>query len=1072
MWTRAGGVRITTGIHTRRHPSPTGLGFPCSLPIFIQTSSSAYADPRRVAHSFSTPSCAALLCTDWALTRTGDIVGLEIFACTMGPKSRSGFYLSRALALLLALLLGALLLALAVLAALYARSLQEAATAAELQETATAAEGAQTTGGSAAPPTPPSTQDAAGTASGSTERPGIWNQLRLPPSPVPEHYQLELWPRLEPDAQGAFPFSGQVNITLRCSSEEQGSVLLLHSLELNITRAALLELEEESRGRELGIERLWHSATHHYLVLELLEPLRPGQRYRLQLHYLGHLSRALVGLFISHYTDQGQNKVIVASQLEPTYARSVFPCFDEPAMKATFDTRIVHPPNYVALSNMPAISLSEREDDNGTKWAVTTFNTTLKMATYITAFVVCDFDYVNKTDERGREIRIWARKQVIQNGSVDFALNITGPILMFMEELLNVSYPLQKTDLVALPDFGAGAMENWGLMTFQEYSLVSDAHDKHAIAKTMISLIVSHELGHQWFGNLVTMKWWNDLWLNEGFASYLEYVGASYIDPKLELNELFLLISLQSMFTRDGRLSPRTVSVKKEDILLTNHIVPLFDVTTYSKGASFIRMVASFMTEKLFTKGLSTYLKKFAFSNVDQDDLWNQLQMVLDDQDEVQLPMSIQNIMDSWTWQKGIPLLTLNTSTGTITEEQFYEESEDKDVFHDNHTWIVPISWIKNGYKQPLIWLDNRSKVFPEMQLASEHEWIILNVNVTGYYRTNYDQQNWKRLIQQLEKDPKAIPVVNRVQMIEDAFALARAGYLDIETALGLTKYLAKEEELFVWHAVYRNSPFTIGTSAYYMALPLLKKYMLRRIAPIYHYYENVILSNFEESEEDYFVQMALGDLISTACSFALQECLHLARDLFSSWMSDTTNNEIPSSIRKSIFCYGIALGSDKEWDFAWAMYNSSSEGDFSDNLRYGLSCTKEPWLLNRYLEYALQLPLYPAQEIFESVLQNEIGRHIVWEFVTTHWEQINVVFEHSASLYNLVISAMGARAITDFQVQEIELFINTTLDDEYKLSAMEVLQYARNSTSTHWINKVTNNIHDWLRKNTDVADF
>nr|XP_033784954.1 aminopeptidase Q isoform X2 [Geotrypetes seraphini] len=935
----------------------------------------------------------------------------------MGPKSSaSGFYLSRAAAALLALLLAALVLALGALAALYARARLEAAgprsgAAASSAAAAAAEEAPELWSGSA--PT-------VGASAKPSRRPGVWDDPRLPASLSPVNYQLELWPMLEPDERGLHRLSGQVNISVLCA--EETDTVLLHSYRLNYSRVAVLA-PPSGEGR-VAVQDLWLAEKHQYVVLELRETLRAGRLYVLQLDFAGLLANDLSGLFVSYYEDFGVNKSLIASQLEPTFARSVYPCFDEPAMKATFNVRLVHPPDYVALSNMPAIATSEREDANGSKWAVTTFNTTLKMSTYITAFVVCDFDYVSRT-VRGNEIRIWARKEVVKIGSVDFALNITGPIFLYLEELLNVSYPLTKTDIVALPDFGAGAMENWGLMTFQELSLMYNPSQKFSNRKALICLIISHELGHQWFGNLVTMKWWNDIWLNEGFASYMEYLGASYIDPRLKLNELFLFFSLQAIFAQDGSVAHRPLSVKKEEIHLTTHIFPLFNMFTYIKGASFLRMISGFLTERLFTKGLSSYLKKFSFSNVDQEDLWSHLQTVIDEQNEVQLPTSLKNVMDSWTWGKGIPILTLNTSTGILTENQFYLLAGDKQNT-DNHTWIVPVSWIKNGYEQPLMWLDNRSKVFPEMQLSSEHEWILLNVNVTGYYRANYDQLNWDRLVLQLEKDPKAIPVANRVQLIDDAFTMAISEYIEIETALSITKYLAKEEEIIVWYTALKNMLHFENSLVTHKSFPLLKKYILKRISPIYHYYESLIQGDFDTTADDFFVQTSLETIIREACSFGLQDCLQLATNLYQRWMKDPSNHKIPHSIRRPIYCYGIAMGNEKEWEFAWEMYKESTASSQMNDLLYGLSCTREPWLLYR----------------FEDQL-----------------------------IYNSVLGVVIERISTDLQFQEVKLFINIALDEEHKVVATEELENAWN-TSMKWRNKVDTTVYDWLQKNTVDSEF
>uniref|UniRef100_A0A8C0UNL8 Laeverin n=1 Tax=Cyanistes caeruleus TaxID=156563 RepID=A0A8C0UNL8_CYACU len=629
--------------------------------------------------------------------------------------------------------------------------------------------------------------------------------------------------------------------------------------------------------------------------------------------------------------------ILIASQMEPTYARRVYPCFDEPAMKATFNIRIIHDPSYVALSNMPAIDVSEVKDENGSLWTVTTFNTSLKMSTYLTAFVICDFDYVTRT-ERGNEIRIWARKEAIKNGYVDYALNITGPIFSFLEDILNVSYPLPKTDLVALPDFGAAGMENWGLLIFQEASLMNVPSDDFTSRKAMIALIVSHELAHQWFGNLVTMNWWNDLWLNEGLTSYFEFLGATFVEPKLSLDKIFYAHIVQPILREDSETA-RSLSQSEDKIKGSFSLMSLFDNITYSKleNVSCTNCLPPQILMLLFVSSQS-YLKEFSFSNANQDDLWTHIQMVVDAQDEVQLPAPVKQIMDSWTCQNGFPVLTVNLTTGTIRQEHILI------IFSYllSNTWIIPISWMRNGSSQPLTWLDKSSKMFPEMQVSeSEYDWILLNVNLSGYYRVNYDELNLKRLTRLLENDPKAIPTVSRFQLIDDAFALTDFGYVPIETALELTKYLAREDELFIWNMVLLNliPDHLESTLKNHEVYPLLKKYLLKRMLPIYHYYAGFIRQNADALEDDYFAQVYLEKFLATACWLGLQDCLDLSSELYAKWR-DNPEYKIPLLIRKTVCCYGIAMGSDKEWNFAWEMYNhTDSVEEDEDMLLYAMSC-------------------------------------------------------------------------------------------------------------------------------------
>ncbi|XP_033929108.1 aminopeptidase Q [Melopsittacus undulatus] len=957
-----------------------------------------------------------------------------------------GLYVGRRAAALLAALLLALLAALLALAALYGRCRQEEPPSPRLPRPS---------------PTAPSLTTPLGPA------PSTASGRRLPRNLLPLHYDLELWPRVRPGQAGPFAFSGQVNITVHCLQDTDAAVL--HSSGLRSRGAAVVRGPLSEAGAVVEVAGLRLDAAGEVAVLELRGRLRAGRRYVLQLGFQGRLEEDLDGLFLTRYTDQGLSSMLIASQLEPTYARTVYPCFDEPAMKATFNIRIVHDPSYVALSNMPAIDVSEMKDENGSLWTVTKFNTSLKMSTYLTAFVICAFDYVTRT-ERGNEIRIWARKEAVKNGYVDYALNITGPIFSFLEDLLNISYPLPKTDLVALPDFGAGAMENWGLMTFQESSLMYQPSDKFTSRKAMIAIIVSHELGHQWFGNLVTMNWWNDLWLNEGLASYFEYLGAIFIEPKLSLDKIFYDHVVQPVLREDNERGVRSLSETEEKIKGSFSLISLFDSITYSKGASITWMLSGFLTEKLFIRALTSYLKEFSFSNANQDDLWTHIQMVVDAQNEVQLPASVKQIMDSWTCQNGFPVLTLNLTTGTISQEQFLNKKNENSTDSYNNTWIIPISWMRNGSSQPLMWLDKTSKVFPEMQVSeSEYDWVLLNVNLNGYYRVNYDQLNLKRLARLLENDPKAIPAVSRFQLIDDVFALTQFGYIQIETALELTKYLAREDELFIWNMVLLNLvPENLeSTLKNYEVYPLLKKYLLKRMLPIYHYYSGFIRENIDALEDDYFAQVYLEKLFATACWLGLQDCLNLSSELYAKWM-DNPEYKIPLLIRRTVCCYGVAVGTDKEWNFAWEMYNrTDSTKEDTDILLSALSCAKESWLLYRYLQYGLSDTLFSANYTSVIILYavtKDIGHRIAWEFVTENWPLLNE--RYGKELLHDVLKVMGRFVNTDVQIQELQVFYNATLEEDERVATTLLLELTKTENMER--RKLLIKVAKWLQKNLD----
>ncbi|XP_072372595.1 aminopeptidase Q-like [Scyliorhinus torazame] len=943
----------------------------------------------------------------------------------MGPKSNSGFYLSKKAMVLFALLGFALLVICTVFVILYAmlRSGQ-----AEILPAAVAG------------------------------RWGPWNHSRLSDSLTPSHYQLELWPKQVAGQDKLYFLLGQVNVTVMCREETE--VILIHSLYLNYSGLTVTDSSPDvTRLPTPSIERMWIELENEYLVIELDGKLVPGQEYIIQANYTGYLDEKVTGLFINHYSESDLNKIIIASLLEPTHARSVYPCFDEPTMKATFDIRLVHRSQFVAISNMPAIDVSERLDKDG-KWKVTTFNTSVKMSTYVTAFAICDYGYVNTT-YNGIEIRVWADKASISKGEADYALNITGPILAYFEEYYNLSYPLPKLDIMALPDYGSTAMENWGLLMFKQDSLLYHPKMK-LIERSSISAIVAHELAHQWFGNLVTMRWWNDLWLNEGFASYFENLNIAVEDTVEKLKLQYPLHLQYNVFHSETNSPSQSLTMKKEDIKTFDKIMGMFSDTTYYKGAAIIHMVSNFMTEELFAKGIRSYLKTFSYSNAVTDDIWDHLQMAIDSQDAIKLPASIKSIMDPWTMQKGVPVIRVNTLRGIITQEPYAKSAENR---ISTFSWFIPISWIKNGSVQPLFWLERKRKIFSKIKRTTDEEWILLNINISCLCRIIYDDSNWHQLILQLNKDPAVIPVANRVHIINDAFELERDGYIDIKIALSATTYLAEEKHSKVWSTAlvhFMKLQSVLKTTYTY---GLYKKYIASKIVPFYHYQMKLINEDFNN------IQIGTISIISavleTMCLLDLKDFVDRATSLYSQLMNNPANNTIPNYIRNVIYCEAIKAGTDKEWNFAWTLYLNHTSMEEDDDLLIAMSCSREPWILNRYLYYTLDDSMISPEHsfvVYRSVAQNLIGWPLVWNFIRAN---LNVIETNSTYYFGLtsLFYILSEGLLTDFEFQEFELFLNST-SDEGKL-AEEVERIITNGREFfNWKKKIQTDVHNWLNEN------
>ncbi|MCL4131802.1 UNVERIFIED_CONTAM: hypothetical protein GTU68_054331 [Idotea baltica] len=311
----------------------------------------------------------------------------------------------------------------------------------------------------------------------------------------------------------------------------------------------------------------------------------------------------MVGFYRSSYFEDDVEIFLGTTQFEATDARRAFPCFDEPALKATFDITIAREDGMGVISNMPNISSTPIEDQPGWYWE--SFDTTLPMSTYLVAFIVSDFVSISSNANDHVLFRVWARREAIYQA--EYALSIGPDVLTYYEDYFSIPFPLPKQDMAALPDFDAGAMENWGLITYRETALLYDPEQSGAYNRQRVGAVVAHELAHQWFGDLVSPAWWSELWLNEGFATYMEYHGLDALNPTFQMLEQFIANDLQYVFATDSLESSHPINVEVDD---PAEIWELFDTISYSKGASIIRMMNYYLTEATFRQGLTNYLNE------------------------------------------------------------------------------------------------------------------------------------------------------------------------------------------------------------------------------------------------------------------------------------------------------------------------------------------------------------------------------------------------------------------------------------------------------------------------------
>ncbi|XP_040019412.2 aminopeptidase N-like [Gasterosteus aculeatus] len=886
--------------------------------------------------------------------------------------------------------------------------------------------------------------------------------FRLPRDLIPQSYEIFLQPDFYTkiievvnvtSPNQTMLFTGNSTVSFHCV---QGTrAIYLHSDGLAISEPVVVNKNNSKKVAVSSTKN--HEYPSNFLEIQLDEALEQGVTYSLFLAFEGDIRQSPYAMFASKYAegapayvgDQDGERFLVATILEPTYARKVFPCFDEPDLKAVFHVTIVHRSETQALGNAEVKESNGIDDD----WKVTYFHPTPKMSTYLFAFVVSEFTSTEPSAPSDRVgIETYARPNATRAGHAQYATDVAAKILQFYESHFKMNYQQQKLTQIALPDLRAEAMENWGLVTYKEGLLLYEEGVSSPLHKEDIASIIAHELAHQWFGNLVTMKWWNDIWLNEGFATYFSIFAVDQVEPSFQLKEWHIMSNLHRAFEDDALASSHPLSPPLEDVQWPAEIEGMFNSITYFKGAAVLRMLADIVSEGTFTKGIKMYLSDFKYGSADQDDLWGHIQKAVD-QDGGHT--DVAKVMNTWTKQIGYPVITINTTNGEIYQKHFLFN----DTYESNLWWELPIRVMSNAPKSSPIWLTSNNKVQKDEFISKKGEWILANVNCTGYFRVNYNSENWERLLTQLETDPDKIPLMNRGQLVDDAFNLARAELVDVTLALNSTRFLRDERDFLPWKLAAKNLEYFVLMFDRSEVNGPMQAYLRQQVKGLYDFFRNYTDSS--TVPENHSLQHTQILAIEVACSNGLPECVEMATGMFANWMASNGTNHIPPILRSVIYCQALAAGGREEWDFAWDKFQSSTDTAERDQLGQALACTKKIWLLNRYLEYTLDPEKIRRMDVgptISSIARNVAGQALAWNFIRAHWTYVQWDSV-------MLVDAVTRRFSTLFELTELERF-----GEDYHLGAatMAVVQAVEQTrVNIQWVSENKDGVLQWFESET-----
>ncbi|XP_064152815.1 endoplasmic reticulum aminopeptidase 2-like isoform X1 [Anguilla rostrata] len=902
-----------------------------------------------------------------------------------------------------------------------------------------------------------------------SRQPFPWDRLRLPTNVVPKHYDLSIHPNLT-----NLNFTGSVRISV--DVEQDTSYIVLHSKGLDITTATILvEDDRKPKDKEQNLTVLENL---HQEQIALLPPyqLHRAKKYQLYIEFQANLADGFDGFYKSTYmTRDGDKRVLAATDFEPTAARMAFPCFDEPLFKATFSIKIRRERRHIALSNMPRIQTVEHEDG----LVEDIFDKSVRMSTYLVAFVVCDFRSVSATTSSGIMVSVYAVPE--KWNQTHYALEVAVKLLEFYEAYFNISFPLPKQDLIAIPDFQSGAMENWGLITYRETALLYDPQTSSASDKLWITKVISHELAHQWFGNLVTMEWWNDIWLNEGFARYMERVSLSSAFPELLVDDYFINVCFGAM-SKDCLNSSRPISNPAETPV---QIMEMFDTVSYDKGACILNMLRDFLTEEVFQSGIIRYLEKYSYGNAKSADLWNTVVNVSSERDfstggfcpttsqaEKKAHwytcenLDMRKMMDTWTQQMGVPLITVERAGQNIQirQERFLKGVLDDDTeypaLQSGYLWHIPLTYYTSNSKGAHRHL-LKTKT-DTIHLEGEVRWIKVNVDMSGYYLVHYGEEGWDALIGLLDQDHTALSSKDRTNLIHNAFQIVSTGKMSLDRALDLTRYLKQETD---------NLPLIQGISYLSILYHMMERQNISNTAEnlknyILWYFKDVIDKQSWSDEGSVSERRLRAELLELSCDLGYPPSVERASQLFRDWLASNGTKSVPTDVLRPV--YQVGAQDARNWNFLLSAYKSSLSSSYKSKILYALTSSKDPGKLSRLIDLGMEGEVIRTQDlpsVIVTISRNPAGQALAWNFVRKNWKRLLEKFHLGSSPFRGILKGTTGHFSSKRELEEVKAFFDSLKSHGHQLKVTE-LAIEMIQKNIRWLERNLHVLNKWLSEN------